>query len=285
MFDYLIAARNLQVQLKQQLGASPGLSTTVASTITDAMQNCVDAMAANVEAKADVGQLLSDPQYTNAVKIPRSQALLTKAFDQASRALDALKQVKDDTRTALESKWRPARPASVSDTLLVDCKNELKALFDVKGGGAAGGNSVAQVAAARLQEALTAGDDLTVYCIAGGPLDTYYDRCGINRQLRNQTFAAVVGPKGDKGGNPAPGPELAALLGDGPGSVGAFLLYCRQQLTSDQRQSQQWLAGMLNISPLEVSNQQYLAAQQAQQAQARQSLATQQARLAGPPNE
>lgn len=202
------------VALRAQIETSRGRLVDGAGDLPESVRGLwKDALAAIDKAikliepaRVKVHKVWAERDLTLNAKNERSIAAVTELYGAVSEQLTKAERLLDEIAYQLDVDIHPARPADVSEAALARRIDEIAtALRDRMSGNGERLEAITRYAVASVR----AHDDLTLYCLAGGPLDFLYTRCGMDRrQLRRALFKAIR----DARLEPIPGEGLLRML-------------------------------------------------------------------------
>ncbi len=238
--------------------AVDSLPTSDFNRLQSAMNAAVASLDALKAAQEKADQLHADTSRSPQYRIDKSDQLRTVAAAAANGALDDLRAVADSTYARLSSAWKPAKPSGVSDPMVLDRKHDLERLL---AGSSNDASHVIDKASRMLADALAKGDAdsmLTAYVLASGPLDLFYEACGVDPKVLAQTFAAR-GPSTSTAATLAP---LISQTADA-GTLRGFIYAAQSEINSTvaaiKAQSDQWAVIFIGQGQLKPGGSQWNA--------------------------
>lgn len=239
----LVAELRAYVESVQSVARSSNAPSSIVNPLVRAMDDALSAINGVQQAQADAAAYMAnpDPRLNKAAIADSANAIVQKAGDAATRAVEALDAALRDAVTALEKTMKPAAPKGVDSAMLAFRAGQLADVIKHEAG-SDNPSAAVRCISDLLQEALDQDDALTVYVLAGGMLDLTYRALGVTasyRDLLSRRIAEALGR--DQGEDAVGGASLLALLKrGGPGTVAGAVTMARyilsRQIASAQSQ-------------------------------------------------
>jgi hypothetical protein len=138
-------------------------------------------------ARTSLPVVAQNPNLSDSYKAGQLAAIIGEAEQSATGKLQAAQSSANTLRAALQRALLPERPRDVTDALVLDRKADLSALLGLQ----SDGNDMMLKAVELAKRAITEGDALTLYVIAGGPMQFFYEAHSLDTAFLAERFAAV----------------------------------------------------------------------------------------------